>query len=93
MEIKWVAKGVRTVNGVSTDVWLQRSGRAEIECYSGWGASFSELLLFDSKQEALNAAVQCPGPWYNEPAKGSIEALEVEYAPPQPKIIVLKRKS
>lgn len=38
-------------------------------------------FMFADRDTALRAAVDCPGPWYHQPAKDSIEVLEVDYTP------------
>lgn len=73
---KYAASGVRTVNGERTTVWLRYS--EEGGGWYQWDTSKSGAHLFDSEEEAWDAALGCPGPHYNMPAKSSIAAHLVD---------------
>lgn len=82
----WIAKGVRTVNGKAIIVWLQYHHK---EGVYQWGLTFETSHPLNTREAILEAARRCPGPWYNDPDKSTIEALKVTYTPPSPAVLEL----
>lgn len=73
---KWIAQGVRTVNGKNETKylhWTDESGG-----WHQWSDGKQGAKHFDTEAAALSAARTCTGPWYNEPAKDTICAAQVE---------------
>jgi hypothetical protein len=73
---KWIAKGVRTENEKQSVVWLGYTD--EGGGWHQWCTHKNSAKLFDTEEAAIRNAKSCTGPWYNEPAKSSITAEQVE---------------
>jgi hypothetical protein len=73
---KWIAKGVRTENEKQSVVWLGYTD--EGGGWHQWCTHKNSAKLFDTEEAAMRNAKSCVGPWYNEPAKSSITAEQVE---------------
>jgi len=74
-------------------VWLT-SDDSDGGWYQWGGGAFgvASAALFDTVEEALEEAKDCPGPWFNMPDPKSLTVVKVDYTPPQAaKTVILEQ--
>jgi hypothetical protein len=79
MSTKYIAKGIATHEGKTFEVYLDWSD--EGGGWYQWRSSRSWAKLFDTEKEAIRAAKECTGPWFNKPERSTI-AVEAVESPP-----------